>query len=120
MIQFIHIQKKGIGGVTLALYEDDGVVHVGASFCSPNESSFSRKKGRAIAAGRLEARRHGYVAFNSRSDSDLRDFHEDYKRIHAVLLRLAAAPYQRGMAGGPLWWDVFCNVHYIEDVLPAR
>ena len=120
MTQYIHINKPEIGGVTLALYEDDGVVHVGASFCSPSENSFSRKRGREIASGRLEARRHGYVAHTIDDGSDVRDLHENHEQVHAILKRLEAAPYQRRMAGGPIWWKHFLEAHYIEDVIPAR
>lgn len=66
--QFMHIMTQDCGGVTLALrrVELGGDVvryEVGAAFASPSEQQFDRKRGRLIAEGRMNAKRHGYLHF---------------------------------------------------------
>lgn len=118
--QFIHIYGES-GGVTLAIdYDGDGVISVGAAYCSPSEKTFSRKKGRMIAEGRLEARRHGYVAHELSSGIDFRDLHETPSEILKILERLEARPYQRADMGGPIWWDEFCQDYRIGTVIPKQ
>lgn len=119
--QFIHIWEREFGGVTLALLDEgDHMVSVGAAFCSPNEKSFSKSKGRQIALGRLEARRHGYVAYELGGDVTLRNLHEHPGVIYTILDHLQAAAYRRGREGGPLWWAAFLNEYKRGNVLPMR
>lgn len=48
------ISEGGRGGVTIALDNREGPLRIGWSMCDPRDQ-FSRKRGRAIATGRLQS-----------------------------------------------------------------
>lgn len=109
--QFMHIMTEEHGGVTLALarteLEADVVQYeVGAAFASPSEHQFDRKKGRLIAEGRMQARRHGYLLF-TRHEATKKDSITKAE-IPEVLRKLRAKPRRRGKdLHGPDWYPKF-------------
>jgi len=108
--QFMHIMTESHGGVTLALrrteLENCAVQYeVGAAFASPSEHQFDRKKGRLIAEGRLEARRHGYALF-TRDETSKKDSITK-AQIPEVLRMLRTKPRRGKDILGPDWYPKF-------------
>jgi len=108
--QFMHIRTESHGGVTLALrrteLESDVVQYeVGAAFASPSEHQFDRKRGRLIAEGRLEARRHGYLLFTRHEPNKKASITK--AQIPEVLRKLQTKPRRGKDIHGPDWYPKF-------------
>lgn len=116
--RFIHIVTS-FGGATLAyrkLGADPDRFEIGVAYCSPTEPNFSKKKGRLIAQGRLNAGRNGNISF-ARKISSGPDTLSQNEIFHA-LEQLRPRPYaHKENSAGPRWWSDFITV--VKDRIQA-
>jgi len=108
--QFMHITTSVFGGVTLAIRRVEGSddiveYEVGAAFASPLDS-FNRRRGRLIAEGRLNAKRHGWISF-VRTEKDKKESITK-KDMVEYLPQLRTQRRKRvGAEAGPDWYPTF-------------
>jgi len=109
-IQFMHITTQDCGGVTLAInrMEGEGNIveyEVGAAFASPRDT-FDRKKGRLIAEGRLQAKRHGWLSFVRTEKDKKESITKDEIKEFLPILGCRVRPRKEGQQS-PDWYPDF-------------
>lgn len=115
--QFKHIITEK-GGATIAyrfVNESRTRMDLGIAYCSPSEKNFSKKKGRLISEGRMNAKRgHGRISVER---IDISGRVEEFPRHLTDKEALDNLPFLRtrrhrsnngpGISLGPVWWNDF-------------